>query len=166
MIQKPFLLFCLIVFTLPGIAQNITEAQLVGKWKLSAATFEGIYMDLSSPENLKASLYSSIQKLAPGKELTADDSARVEESAVAMKQQFSKLHLEFEKGNRCSGMLVMDGENDTFTGTYSIKKNVLVINENGQQKVEKSKIKMPDKDTFIMTMNTDEGKGELVFSRR
>lgn len=148
------------------VAQNITEEQLIGKWKLSAATFEGIYMDLSSPENLKASLYSSIQKLAPGKELTADDSARVEESAVAMKQQFSKLHLEFEAGNRCTGMLVMDGENDTFTGTYKVKKNILVISENGQKKVEQSKITMPNTDTFIMSMNTDEGKGELVFSRR
>ncbi len=163
-LQKYILLFLLLTGITGLEAQNVLQKQLVGKWKLSAMKFKGLYIDFSSEEKLRKTAYESFTSLKGS--LTAENSAKVEEVAVVFKEQFSKLFLDFNADNTYSGVIELEGKNDDATGKYSIKNKQLILTEDGIKTIEKIDFEMPDSNTFFWKKIDDGEKMEIIFTRR
>jgi len=159
------ILFFLLLTGITGLqAQNVLQKQLVGKWKLSAMKFKGLYIDFSTEEKLKKTAYESFTSLKGS--LTEEDSAKVEEVATMFKEQFSKLYLDFNADNTYSGVIELEGKSDDATGKYAIKGKQLILTEDGIKKVEKIDFEMPNSDTFVWKKEDEGEKMEIIFTRR
>ena len=145
----------LVAGTISALAQGNT---VVGKWKLSTFTTDGLTVNVDNPAETKKLIASQLKK-ATG---TEPDSAQVEMMYNMTVPMFSSMSLEFtDKGKAVFNMAGQDGKVNSEAGTYELDKTKGTIstvfkNEDGTEKKETLKYSFDS--GFLVVENPERGE--------
>ncbi len=153
--KKQIITIVTLAATLAVSAQDISKEKLVGLWKITAVEIEGMKVtNVNDPDEWAAVMFENDLKKEPGKVFTAEDSMAVGMGAAMMQTIVSKMDL-FFRDNGKYGMLKGKTPTEKEMGTYRVKKDMLVMEEEGEE--AEVRAQMPDANTLILIDFVKEG---------
>lgn len=153
--------FLLVAGTISALAQGNT---VVGKWKLSTFSTDGLTVNVDNPAETKKLLADQLKK-ATGSE---PDSAQLEMMYNMVVPMFSSMSLEFtDKGKAIFNIPGPDGKVASETGTYEIDNSKGTLStvfkkEDGTEKKETLKFSF---DSGLLVVENGD-KGEITRLKR